>query len=1046
MAWTSGTISYVSSTTTGTSVTVSWSATITYSNRTYGTFDVRVRDSSGVDHAIGTIPTYTTTSGSTTSQTRTVTGSGTWSGLNPSTTYSTNKVVQVGPSSGILYAESATFNFTTQSPPSLYSYPSLSGTGVSGTSLSASAGSYSAGTISSTKIAYSTSTGVFANGTTSAPNSRTSPYTVVDGDASSPPYYFAAMDTVSYGGTNWYFFSSSQISYLKVSFNSQSGDAVSPIPYIANSSSPNSITLPYTSRTGYVFDGWYTAATGGSYVGGAYSSYQPSTSASTTLYARWSLPPAPSAPTYLYATNGSYTDKISLSFGGASGTISGFHIWFNTYASGYPTNSSTPDFTVTTSNTYGSYDNTGLSQSTNRWYWVRAYGPGGNSAWYPAITGSPIPDGIAGSTYTPPPPSKYYSPSISGDAVAGTSLTVSSGGYSNAASVSTSIAYQTSSSFVDGVAPNAVQSSPYTVTTQDASHAAYYFAAVDTVTGDNGQIYYFYSSPIQSGFYVNFNIQDGDYQPSSIKFISNTSTPNSITLPYTYRSNYIFTGWHTASIGGTHVGDSYASYTPPTDQHTTLYAVWKLYAPTYLSTTNNTSTGVVLSWNSSVGATKYGIWYNTYAAGSPTYTSTEDFSVLSPNTTYTDISLGLGGTKYYWVRAMATLPVLNSDWYPTGDGYSGYRAKAITYNFDGQLSSYLSDSTVGPVDENNYMSLPTTTRTGYTFNGWYSDVGGGGEYIGSSGGSLYLSTTFTTTYPTDSTFYAFWTATQYTVTFNANGGTVSPSSMTIMYNDQYGSLPVPVKIGYAFDGWYTSLDYTDEVTETDVYLLETDSTIYAKWSVGTYTVTFDANGGTVSPSTKSVTYNSAYGTLPTPTRAGYAFNGWFTSISGGTEVTSTTIYTVGANTTIHAQWTASLPVFTDETVATTGILNHNFSADVEASPVTSYSIIYDISMGGLDPRSWLSVLKQPSSNIGLLSGKPPQIGVYTFKVRATNDGSGYTDSGLITLTVSPAGKRLTSSSSSSQLSTAKRFDGSAWVNLEVMRRFDGTQWQDISII
>lgn len=69
-----------------------------------------------------------------------------------------------------------------------------------------------------------------------------------------------------------------------------------------------------------------------------------------------------------------------------------------------------------------------------------------------------------------------------------------------------------------------------------------------------------------------------------------------------------------------------------------------------------------------------------------------------------------------------------------------------------------------------------------------------------------------------------------------------------------------------------------------------------------YTVSFNANGGSVTTSSKSVTYGEAYGPLPTPTRSGYTFNGWYTASSGGTRVLSTTKVTQNKNHTLYAQW------------------------------------------------------------------------------------------------------------------------------------------------
>ncbi|MBQ6264650.1 MAG: PASTA domain-containing protein [Clostridia bacterium] len=84
-----------------------------------------------------------------------------------------------------------------------------------------------------------------------------------------------------------------------------------------------------------------------------------------------------------------------------------------------------------------------------------------------------------------------------------------------------------------------------------------------------------------------------------------------------------------------------------------------------------------------------------------------------------------------------------------------------------------------------------------------------------------------------------------------------------------------------------------------------DDTVSLTISLGKQpiTVTFEANGGTCSSSSKTVYHSDTYGTLPTPTRSGYTFNGWFTSSSGGTKITESTTVTVTSNQTLYAQWT-----------------------------------------------------------------------------------------------------------------------------------------------
>ena len=101
-------------------------------------------------------------------------------------------------------------------------------------------------------------------------------------------------------------------------------------------------------------------------------------------------------------------------------------------------------------------------------------------------------------------------------------------------------------------------------------------------------------------------------------------------------------------------------------------------------------------------------------------------------------------------------------------------------------------------------------------------------------------------------------------------------------------MPTASYTGYDFLGWCTSISGGSQVTSSTTVKNAYNHTLYARWSAKSYTVTFDANGGTVNPSSKNVTYNSEYGTLPTPARTGYTFNGWYTGASSGDLVTSST--------------------------------------------------------------------------------------------------------------------------------------------------------------
>ena len=190
-------------------------------------------------------------------------------------------------------------------------------------------------------------------------------------------------------------------------------------------------------------------------------------------------------------------------------------------------------------------------------------------------------------------------------------------------------------------------------------------------------------------------------------------------------------------------------------------------------------------------------------------------------------------------------------------------------------------------------SLPT--KTGYTFNGWYTAVSGGSQ--------VTTATSFTSSSMVS--IYAHWTANTYTLNFNGNGGSAITSTKTVTYDSTYGTLASATRTGYTLAGWYTAASGGTQITDSTKVTITDAQTLYAHWTANTYTVSYNANGGSVSPASKTVTYDSTYGTLATPTRTGYAFAGWFTAASGGTQITTSTKVTITAEQTIYAHWTAN---------------------------------------------------------------------------------------------------------------------------------------------
>ena len=220
--------------------------------------------------------------------------------------------------------------------------------------------------------------------------------------------------------------------------------------------------------------------------------------------------------------------------------------------------------------------------------------------------------------------------------------------------------------------------------------------------------------------------------------------------------------------------------------------------------------------------------------------------------------------------------------------------RSYTATFNGNGGGTPSPSTITKTYGSELGTLPTCSRTGYTFLGWYT---------ASSGGTKISSTTKITG---TVTYYAQWSINSYTVTWNPNGGTVDPTSTTKTYGSTLGTLPTPTRAAdaqytYTFKGWFTAATGGTQISASTT--VTKNVTYYAQWTATprSYTATFNGNGGgTPSPSTITKTYGSELGTLPTCSRTGYTFLGWYTASSGGTKISSTTKIT--GTVTYYAQW------------------------------------------------------------------------------------------------------------------------------------------------
>ena len=391
-------------------------------------------------------------------------------------------------------------------------------------------------------------------------------------------------------------------------------------------------------------------------------------------------------------------------------------------------------------------------------------------------------------------------------------------------------------------------------------------------TADSSGYYTLEYSPWEA-FTVTFDVNGGTGSPAAGK-TDRHGRLASLPSPGT-RTGYIFDGWYTAAEGGSAV-DANHVYTGDT----TLYAHWSQIPPETFTVTFNANGGSVSPTSGVTGEdgklsslptpVREGYDFNGW------FTAAEGGTAVDLNRVYT------GNTTLY------------AHW-------SEIPPETFTVVFDANGGSVSPGSGVTGAD-GKLSSLPTPVREGYDFNGWFTAAEGG------------TAVDLNRVYTGDTTLYAHWIETPpetFTVTFDANGGSVSPGSGVTGEDGTLSSLPTPTRSGYTFDGWFTAATGGTRVDVNDVY--SSDTTIYAHWSQippKTFTVTFDANGGSVSPGSGVTGEDGTLSSLPTLadwkqqastySELTHTFVGWYTQKIGGTKVTADTVFT--EDTTIYAGW------------------------------------------------------------------------------------------------------------------------------------------------
>lgn len=355
---------------------------------------------------------------------------------------------------------------------------------------------------------------------------------------------------------------------------------------------------------------------------------------------------------------------------------------------------------------------------------------------------------------------------------------------------------------------------------------------------------------------------------------------------------YNFDGWYTDTDGnGTKVTASSTAY-----KSLTVYAKWTPITYTIVFDGNGATNGSTAS----VTCT-----YDTYC--------TLTFNGFNKTDYYfTGWSETASGDADYIQEA--EVKNLSSTDGGTATLYAVWAKETYMLRYDSQGGSACDPYYKNVEYGKTWGELCVPTKSGYNFDGWYTETNGGGDEI-----------TADTTVLSSLVVYAKWISTNYTLTYvDSYGEGCDGITKTASHGSAWGELCKPTRDNYEFGGWLTATEMIDEDT-----IATSDLTVSAHWVEIDQTLTYDNQGGSGCTSKISI-LGGKWGTLCTPTKSGYTFGGWYTETGGsGDKLESSS--TVTGDLTAYAYWLGK-PVFTCDSSAYSWS-NVESSVDITATDI-----------------------------------------------------------------------------------------------------------------
>ena len=427
----------------------------------------------------------------------------------------------------------------------------------------------------------------------------------------------------------------------------------------------------------------------------------------------------------------------------------------------------------------------------------------------------------------------------------------------------------------------------------------------------------------------------GENSYSAVPYnIENTS----ITLPTPTRTGYTFAGWVvSAADGNWSVGDKvtsnpsgkYGNITVEPTWTANNYSVlfdsildfgaWNTSSAGNGTISNVTDNGFTLTSNAGVSESTTSSAFFPVEAGKTYYINADitgdnwDMYFFFHNETSTGLGIdfadnetrrcsssGVNPDRTFTAPAGATKAQIRVD--ANGANNTVTFADIRVYEVGKAVSDVTVPDTSKTVTyDSTYGELPVPTKPHYIFTGWYRADG------------TQLTADEKVIITENLSVYSKWTPADYTISFNTDGGNTI-SAITYTIEDTSVTLPVPVKTGYTFSHWIVENQQGNWTAGATV-----DGTLNANYgNVGlkavytpnNYKLSFNLNkpaGAVTDPACDkasiTVTFDAAVGALPVPTLDGYDFAGWYTTATGGTQTTASTVYTTADDTTVFAKWT-----------------------------------------------------------------------------------------------------------------------------------------------